>query len=128
MQIFLYLFAAVITAFILFQMIMMIKMKLKKGKPVPEIGGSVGKILKTGGKSIFYFYSPNCRPCLSMTPIVERLSVKNKNIYKINILDDMDSARKFGVMGTPSLVVVEDGVIKEFLVGYQSEEKIYGFL
>jgi thioredoxin 1 len=128
MQIFIYILSGIIAVFFLFQMIMFAKMKLKKGKLVPEIGGAVGEILKAGGKSIFYFYSPNCRACTSMTPIVDRLSVENKNLYKINILKDINSAQKFGVMGTPSLVVVEEGVIKEFLVGHQPEEKIYGLL
>lgn len=128
MQIVLYVIAGIVAAFFLLQMIMVVKMRLKKGKPVPEIGGNIGKILKTGRKSIFYFYSPGCKACSAMTPVVERLSGRNKNLYKINIQNDMTSAQKFGVMGTPSLVVVEEGIIREFLVGHQSEETIYGLL
>jgi thioredoxin 1 len=36
----------------------------------------------------------------------------------------MATARKFGVMGTPSTVLVREGKIAEFLVGPQSRERI----
>jgi thioredoxin 1 len=128
MQVFLYIVTGVIVVFFSIQLFMFFKMKLNKGKHLTDLEGSAGEIIKSGGKSVFYFYSPNCGACLSMTPVIDRLSAKNKSIHKINILEDMNTARKFGVMGTPSLVVVEDGVINEFLVGQQPEEKIYELL
>jgi thioredoxin-like negative regulator of GroEL len=33
----------------------------------------------------------------------------------------MDIGRHFGVMGTPSVVLVEDGTIRDYLVGAKSE-------
>lgn len=36
----------------------------------------------------------------------------------------MDTARKLSVMGTPSFVVVEDGIIKEYIAGAIGEQRI----
>jgi thioredoxin 1 len=59
-----------------------------------------------------------------MTPVIKNLAKKNKNIFPVDVSRDMTTAQKFGVMGTPSTVMIESGVIKEFLVGFQNEDKI----
>lgn len=116
----LYVILGAIALFFLLQFGMVWKMRLKKGKPAPELGGR----FKGNGKKLFYFYSPSCGACKPMTPVIEKLKKKNRNVFKVNIANDMATARKFGVMGTPSTVLVDEGVIREFLVGPQPEDKI----
>ncbi len=120
----LYLVGGIIVLFLLFQYSMVFKMRLKKGKPAPSLGGKVGRTIQSGGKALFYFYSPGCRACKQMTPTIERLAKQNKDIIKIDISRDMTTAKKFGVMGTPSTVLVQAGKIAEFLVGPQTEDKL----
>jgi thioredoxin 1 len=119
-----YLVVALILAFFLLQYGMVLKMRMKKGKPAPELTGSYAKALKTGNKSLFYFYSPGCGACRPMTPLIEKMMKQYKNIFKVNISQDMDTARRFGVMGTPATILVRDGRIAEFLVGPQQEKRI----
>ncbi len=127
-MIILYIIAGIVVLFFSLQFFMVIKMRFKKGKDAPSLSGSAGKLIQSGNKALFYFFSPSCRACYAMTPMMEQLSRKNKNVFKIDISKDMDTARKFGVMGTPSTVVVETGKIKEFLVGAQSESRIKALL
>ncbi len=124
----LYILAAFLVAFVILQLFMLLKMRLKKGKPAPELEGEMGAAITKGGKTLLYFHSPSCGACRSMTPMIEEFKKSKKNIFSINIVSDMDTPRKFGILGTPSVVLVEDEVIREFLVGAQSRERISGML
>jgi len=120
--------AVLVGGFILIQLSMVLKMKMKKGKAVPDLNGAHGRMVRTGSKVLMYFYSPSCRACKSLTPIVRSLSKKYKNVFSINITKDMDTARKLGIMGTPSIVLVEDKIIKEFMAGAVGESQIMELL
>ena len=122
-----YILVGIIALFFLLQYSMVWKMKRQKGKPAPEVGGQAGKAIQSGHKTLFYFFSPSCRACGPMTPVVDQLQKKHRNIFKIDISRDMATARKFGIMGTPSVVMIEGGTIKEFLVGPQPESKLTGW-
>ena len=123
-----YIALGIITAFFLLQFFMGLKMKMKKGKSVPDLSGAHGRMIKSGSKVMMYFYSPNCRACKSITPILRTLSKKHKNVFSINITKDMDTARKLGILGTPSIVMVENGIIKEFMAGAIGESQILAML
>ncbi|MCK5674354.1 MAG: thioredoxin family protein [Spirochaetales bacterium] len=127
-MIFVYIVLGIVAAFFLLQFFMGLKMKMKKGKTVPVLGGAHGRMIKAGSKVMMYFYSPNCRACKSITPIVRALSKKHKNVFSINITKDMDTARQLGILGTPSIVLVEDGIIKEFMAGAVGESQILAML
>ena len=124
MMAFLYALGGFVILFFGFQYLMVFKMKLKKGKDAPELSGKYAKAVRSGKKSLFYFYSQNCGACKAMTPIIENYSRKNPQYFKVDVQNDMETARKFGVMGTPSTVIIEGGKIREFLVGPVSEEKL----
>lgn len=120
----LYTILGIIALFFLAQYVMVFKMRFKKGKAVPQLPGRYGNALKKGEKAVFYFYSDNCSACRPMTPLIDKFRKKYPNVYKVNVANDLETARKFGVLGTPSTVFVENGVILEFLVGPQPESRI----
>lgn len=124
MSIILYIVIGLVAAFVLFQYAMIVKMRFKKGKPAPELDGEFQTVLDKHGKGLFYFHSPGCGACRPMTPIIEEFRKKHKNYFSIDVSQNFDVARKFGIMATPSTVVVEKGVIKEFLIGPQPKEKL----
>ncbi len=119
-----YIFGGIVAIFILLQFSLRVAMKFKKGKPAPHLNGKAGSVIKSGKKALFYFYSPQCGACRAMTPVVKTMAGRNKNIFPINIAEDMETARKFGVMGTPSTVLVESGKIRDFIMGPKSETEI----
>ncbi|MDC7225321.1 MAG: thioredoxin family protein [Spirochaetales bacterium] len=92
-------------------------MKLKKGKAAPSLSGSYGKAVKNKKTSLFYFYSPQCGACKTMTPIVAKYTKNNSRCFKIDITKDRATASAFGIMATPSTAIVENGIIKDFIVG-----------
>ncbi len=117
-----------VLAFIVFVLLVnlsvILRAKLKKGKIVNDIGGKIGEAIKKGERVMLYFYSPTCSACKVQTPIIDNLinlADGGVKIFKVDVSRDVNIALKFGVMGTPSIVVVENGRIKEFFVGVKSE-------
>jgi len=118
----------IVALFIGMQLFMVLKMKFKKGKSAPQLDGKPGRLINSGEKILFYFYSPGCRACKPMTPFIKNMAKRNKKIFPVDISQDMRTAQKFGVMGTPSTVVINAGKIEEFLVGFQPEDRVRGLL
>jgi thioredoxin 1 len=103
---------------------MVMRSRAMVGKPAPELSGAPGRAIRKGKRALFYFYSAHCPPCRAMTPVVDELANKHADVFKIDISRDFDTARKFGVMATPSVVLVDKGTIQKFLIGAQSEAKL----
>ncbi len=118
----LYILGSLIIAFVLFvvgmRVFMVMRIKRREGKPVPELPGKLGRAARGRGLSMFYFYSPQCGPCKAMTPVVKSM---RGDVFAVDITKDMDVARKFGVMATPTTVLVKQGVVQQILVGPQPE-------
>jgi len=126
-----YILVGVLLFFILMNLSVVIRAKLKKGRLVPNIGEEIGRAIDKGEKVILYFYSPTCSACKVQTPIIDKLINSGNGkakIFKIDVSRDVNVALKLGVMGTPSTVVIENGKIKEFLVGVKSENILRRFL
>lgn len=75
-------------------------------------------------KLLVYFYSPNCSACRYQAPIIENMKKQNFNTLSIDVSKDLQLARVFGIMGTPSIALMKGNFVKEFFVGYQDEEKL----
>ena len=113
--------AGLVGLLFVFQMFMIFKMRRKEGKPAPKLDGKAGKLIEKGNKAVFYFYSPACGACKSMTPVVKKMARTKANVFPIDISTDMATARKFGVMATPTIVVVQKGTIEKVLIGPQPQ-------
>jgi thioredoxin 1 len=123
-MLFFYFVIAMVVFILAMNLSVVLRAKFKKGKVVNDIGGKIGEAIKRGERVMLYFYSPTCSACKVQTPIIDNLiNLANgrTKIFKIDVSRDVNTALKFGVMGTPSIVVVEDGKIKEFFVGVKSE-------
>ena len=57
------------------------------------------------------FYADWCGPCKMLAPILDELNAENSDveIYKVNVDDEPDLARRFGVSSIPTLVSFKDG-------------------
>ncbi len=124
MKTLLFILGGTVLFFTFLQVFVLLKMKARKGKAAPQLEGKAGRLLTGKGKVLFYFYSPSCRACRPMTPIVRRLAESDRRVLLVDVTQDATTAQKFGVMATPSLVLVEGGRIAEFLVGFQPEERL----
>ena len=79
--------------------------------------------LKKGNKPVLVdFYADWCGPCQTLLPIVSELADKYEGeveVVKVNIDRQRELARDFGVRNIPALFFIENGEIKERMVGLQ---------
>lgn len=68
-------------------------------------------------RMLFYFYSEHCGPCRSVTPLIDDLADGDEGVVKFDVRRHFAVARRFGVMGTPTLVLLLDGRIARVHVG-----------
>jgi len=118
----------IILALFAMQLVLRMRMQAMQGKPAPELKGEWGKAIRKGRRALFYFYSPHCGPCKAMAPTIDALAADHPRVFKVDVSQDFGVARKFGVMATPAVVLVENGVIQRFLIGRQGKEKLQELL
>lgn len=72
------------------------------------------------------FWAPWCGPCRMVSPIVDEIAAEaaDKKVGKINVDDEPELARQFGVMSIPTLVVMKDGKIANKSVGARPKAAI----
>lgn len=128
MAIFLYILLGIVMVFIAIRFAFLITIRRKKGQAAPDVSGKIGKAIRKGSRTLVYFFSPACPPCIQMSKIVDNVMQKYSKVYKVDVSTDSTTARKFGVLGTPSLVLIEHGKIIDFIMGPQSEKNIIEIL
>lgn len=78
---------------------------------------------------VLKFYADWCQPCKSVSAIMEK--VKDKitiPVEEIDIDANNDIAKKYGIRGVPTLVMVDDeGTEVKRHVGMATENKIINF-
>lgn len=82
------------------------------------------ELLNEGKPILIDFYADWCGPCQRLLPTVEKLATKHADhfsIAKVNVEEFTDLAQEYGVRSIPALFFVQDGEVKESLVGLQTE-------
>ena len=99
------------------QVLVRYRARAMQGKPVPAIPGPVGKHIKSAKSALLYFMSPNCGACRAWTPKVRTLSLKNRDVFVIDVSNQYEIARALNVMATPSAIEIRDGKVAAYHVG-----------
>lgn len=77
------------------------------------------------------FWAEWCRPCKTLTPILEKFAVEAQGSFrlaKLNVDDNPNLALRFGVRSIPNVKAFRDGqVVSEFL-GLQPEPRVKEFI
>lgn len=79
------------------------------------------------GRSLVDFWATWCGPCRMQAPILEQLDGElegSVKICKVDIDEQPELARRFGIMSIPTLLTIEDGEVLEMRVGVQSLEQL----
>ena len=78
------------------------------------------------GKVLVDFYAEWCGPCKMLSPIVDELSeeLSDVNFYKLNIDESDEIVRRYSVMSIPTLLVFENGELKNTSVGFKNKDEV----
>ena len=76
------------------------------------------------------FWAPWCGPCRMVVPLVEAIAEERPDVKvgKINIDEQFELAREFGVMSIPTLVVMKDGKVVRQSTGARPKNQILAML
>ncbi|RUP25718.1 MAG: thioredoxin [Curvibacter sp.] len=118
---------SVIALFAGMQLLMWIKAKRSVGSPAPDTS-SIDGPAASDTRRLYYFYSASCGPCRAIKPLVEKLRQTHRNLIPVDVAQNLDLARQFGIAGTPSFILVSEGAVREVLLGGQSERKLLDLL
>jgi len=123
-----YLIATFIAVFVLLNFLPLWRARQARGRSVPELDALLTVAQRSQPRLLVYFWSPSCGMCRGMTPVIDKLAAERGNVLKVNAADSVALAKHFGVMATPSLALVEQGVVKKLVVGAKSEPQIRALL
>ena len=83
------------------------------------------EVLKSAGYVIVDFYGTWCMPCKMLAPIVEKVVEDNNfKLAKVDVDENEELIRKFGIMSVPTLLIFKDGKQVNSVSGVVSESRI----
>lgn len=81
-------------------------------------------------KTLIDFWAPWCGPCRMQSPILEQLEASGAavKICKVNVDEQPDLAKRFGILSIPTLILMQNGVLKDKQVGLTSLDELNEFI
>ena len=70
------------------------------------------------------FWATWCGPCRMQGPILDKLSEDVLKIVKMDVDENPNTARAFGIMSIPTLLFKKDGQVVKQVVGVHTAEQI----
>ena len=73
------------------------------------------------------FWAEWCGPCKMVAPVLEEIAGENPGkirIAKLNIDENLDTARRFDVMSIPTMIVFKDGDAQLRIVGAKGKGQL----
>ena len=88
------------------------------------------EVLNSNKPVLLDFWAPWCGPCRMVVPMVEAIADERPDIKvgKVNIDEEFELAREFGVMSIPTLVVMKDGKVIRQATGARPKHQILEML
>ena len=84
-----------------------------------------GEVLRSPEPVIVDFWAEWCAPCRMMTPTIEALATEldgRAKVCKLNVDENEAIAKKYGILGIPTVMVFVVGDVREHVVGVTSPE------
>ena len=74
------------------------------------------------------FWAPWCGPCRMQGPILEQLAEEihedDLKIFKMDVDENPNTARNFGIMSIPTLLFKKDGQVAKQVAGVHTKEQL----
>jgi thioredoxin 1 len=85
------------------------------------------KVIQSDKPVLIDFWAEWCVPCHMVSPVVEEIArdhADGLSVGKLNVDDNPETARRYGVMSIPTLIVFKDGQEKARVVGARGKDAI----
>ena len=85
------------------------------------------KVLTNEQPTVVEIYTQSCPNCKRLDPIFEQTATDNKDqysFYKLDAQRNMDIAKRYKVLGVPTLLFFKHGILVDKKTGVINQEKI----
>ena len=88
------------------------------------------EVLDSDKPVLLDFWAPWCGPCRMVVPIVEEIAAERSDVKvgKVNIDEQFELAREFGISTIPTLVVMKEGKVIRQSSGARPKAQILAML
>lgn len=85
------------------------------------------EVIKSKKVVLVDFFATWCGPCRMLSPVLEEVLEESKgefDIVKVDVDESYDLAKKFGVMNVPTMIIFQEGVETDKMIGYRQKDDI----
>lgn len=90
------------------------------------------EVLGSEGPVLVDFWADWCGPCHAVAPVLDQIAEeRDLRLVKVNIDEEQELARRYGIMSIPTMILFESGEPKAAAMGAQPKsmlEKSLGFV
>ena len=88
------------------------------------------RVRNNDGVSLLDFYADWCGPCRMVLPLVDQIAAEREDLLvgKVNVDENPDLAKEFGVFSIPTLVVMKGGRVVNKVSGARNKNQILDLL
>ena len=93
---------------------------------IVNTGNFRGAVEEDKGVVVVDFFATWCGPCKMLAPVFESVSeeVSNAKFVKVDIVESLELAQKFGISTVPTMMIFKDGKVVDKLVGFMPKESL----
>src|SRR5467141_4034623 len=85
------------------------------------------QVLKSEKPVLIDFWADWCGPCHMVAPVIDEIAGENKEkltVGKLDVDSNPETARRYGILSIPSMLLFVDGVEKARIVGARGKAQI----